>query len=323
MISRRAVIAAAPLGLTARVGAAAAATLVLGACTAPPSLRIGYQRDGLLLAVKRRGDLEARLKGVAAVEWVEFPTAPPLLDAVDAGSIDLGPAGAVPAILAQAAGRKFVYVAAQPVSGASAAIVVRARSRLRDAGDLRGQRIACTAGSLAATVLTAALARARLEPGSVEVVDLTPTQAAEAFASGAADAWAVADPDLAAAEADHDARILVAGAGLAPGASFLVAGRGLAGERAAVLRQTLDGLGTAATWAAGHRAALAELIASALAIDPALAGRIAARQDVGVVPLTATIVAAQQASADALHARGAIPKVAVAGAVWPGWSRKA
>ena len=57
----------------------------------PSRLRIGYQKTSALLLVKARKLIEKRLepKGVA-VEWVEFPFGPPLLEALQAGAIDYG-----------------------------------------------------------------------------------------------------------------------------------------------------------------------------------------------------------------------------------------
>ena len=57
-------------------------------------LRVGYQKYGTLIILKARGTLEKRLadKGVS-VKWSEFPFGPPLLEAINVGSIDLGSVG--------------------------------------------------------------------------------------------------------------------------------------------------------------------------------------------------------------------------------------
>jgi sulfonate transport system substrate-binding protein len=58
---------------------------------APKELRIGYQKYGTLVILKARGTLEKRLadKGIN-VKWTEFPFGPPLLEAINVGSLDVG-----------------------------------------------------------------------------------------------------------------------------------------------------------------------------------------------------------------------------------------
>ena len=102
---------------------AAASALPFAACRSTPPLRIGYQANGLLLAAKARGSVEAALKPTP-VTWSDYPSGPPLLEAMTLGTIDFGGAGDTPPIFAQAAGARIVYVAAQPVSGRAAAIIV-------------------------------------------------------------------------------------------------------------------------------------------------------------------------------------------------------
>ncbi len=308
MLSRRAILAAAIIPFAG------------AGCTRLPPFRIGYQRNGLLLAAKARGDVEAALKGRVTVAWSEFPSGPPLLEAMSLGTIDFGGSGDTPPIFAQAAGAKIVYVAAQPVSGEAAAIIVQPNSTLRSVADLRGHRFAYTRGSSAQNFVRAALAEGGLTLTDVEAVNLTPTQAAQAFAARAIDAWAIWDPYLARAEVEENARILVAGGGLARSNSFLLANAGVAATHGDVIVRTLDALATTASWAATHRAGLAVLIASATATDAAVAAKIAARQDLGIVPLTPAIAADQQRIADALRDEGQLPgSVQVASAMWHGW----
>lgn len=49
-------------------------------------IRIGYQKSGALLLLKNEGTLEKRLAPLGySVEWREFPSGPPLLEALNAG----------------------------------------------------------------------------------------------------------------------------------------------------------------------------------------------------------------------------------------------
>lgn len=286
--------------------------LALAACSGPARLRIGYQRNGLLLI--------ARERATPAADWREFASGPPLLEAMSVGGLDLGGAGDTPPIVAQASGANIVYVAAQPVSGAAAAILVPRGSALRTAADLRGRRVAWLRGSSAQGLVTDALAAAGLSMGDIEAVNLAPDAAAGAFASGSLDAWAVWDPYFAAAEV-AGARVLVPGLPLAASNSFLLANRDFARDHPRDLGAALDALSGTARWAAANRPALAALITRAAKVHPDVARRVAARQDLTLVPLTAAIVTRQQEIADALFADGSIPaRVDVARAVWRGWA---
>ncbi len=299
---------------------AAAAALPFAACRSAPPFRIGYQRNGLLLAARARGAVEAALKPVP-VSWHDYPSGPPLLEAMSLGSIDFGGAGDTPPIFAQAAGARIVYVAAQPVSGRAAAIVVPKASRLATVADLKGAKLAFTRGSSAQAFVRAALRGAGLGLDAVDAVNLTPTQAAAAFAAGAVDAWAIWDPFLAHAEVELGARVLVPGEGLARSTSFLLANADVVRSRPQLVTAALDALVATAAWAAAHRDGLAALIAGTGAAGPAVARVIARRQDLAVVPLTPAIAAAQQRIADALLADRQLPgPVAVAPAMWHGWA---
>jgi len=305
--------------VTRRSLLAAAAALPFAGCTRQPELRIGYQTNGLLLAAKGRGSVEAALVGRATVTWRDFPSGPPLLEAMSLGDIDLGGAGDTPPIAAQAAGARVVYVAAQPVSGSAAAIIVPKGSSRRTAADLKGAKLAYTRASSAERFVRAALATAGLDTADIAPVNLTPTQAATAFAAGAVDAWAIWDPFLAHAEVELGARAIVGGLGLARSTSFILANSGTVTAHPDLVVAALDTLAATADWAAAHRDLLGPLIARAGSLSPAVAARIAARQDLGLIRLNPTIIAAQQGIADALHADGQLSAVSVAPAMWPGW----
>lgn len=297
---------------------AAAATLPFAGCGLRPPLRMGFQSNGLLLAAKGRGAVEAALGDRARVTWTAFPSGPPLLEAMSLGEIDLGGAGDTPPIAAQAAGARIVYVAAQPVSGRAAAIIVPGDSPRRAAADLKGAKVAFTRATSAERFVHAALAAAGLTIADIVPVNLTPTQAATAFAANAVDAWAIWDPFLARAEA-AGARPIVGGEGLARSTSFVLANAATVAAHGDLIVAALDALAATARWAAGHRDGLAALIAAS-GVTPAVAARIAARQDLALVPLTPAIVAGQQRIADALWHDGRLPgPVAVATAMWHGW----
>src|SRR5262249_11866359 len=103
-------------------------------------VRIGYQKYGKFVLLKGRGTLEDKLKPLGySVAWTEFPSGPPLLEALNVGSIDFGIAGETPPIFAQAAGAPLVYLAYDPPAPQGEAILVPKDSPLKSVADLRGK----------------------------------------------------------------------------------------------------------------------------------------------------------------------------------------
>jgi sulfonate transport system substrate-binding protein len=92
MLSRRTILALA-------ANATLALSLSTRTASAGTALRIGYQKSSVLALLKRRGTLEQTLasKGVT-VTWSEFPSGPPLLEALGSGALDYGYTGDVPPI---------------------------------------------------------------------------------------------------------------------------------------------------------------------------------------------------------------------------------
>src|SRR3984957_11768436 len=82
------------------------------------------------------------------ITGLAFPSAPPLLEAMNAGSIDFGQVGDTPPIFAQAANARIVYVAGQPITNGQG-VLVKSGSAIRAVADLKGRRIGFTKGSSA------------------------------------------------------------------------------------------------------------------------------------------------------------------------------
>src|ERR1700756_2159172 len=180
-------------------------------------VRIGYQKYGKLVLRKSRGTLEEKLKPLGyTVTWTEFPSGPPLLEALNVGSIDFGIAGETPPIFAQAAGAPLVYLAYDPPAPQGEAILVAKDSPLKSVAELRGKKVALNKGSNVHYLLVRALENAGLKYTDIQPVYLAPADALAAFSRGSGDAWAIWDPYEAAAEASTGARVLADGTGIVP-----------------------------------------------------------------------------------------------------------
>ncbi len=114
------------------------ASLTIAAHADDKVVRIGYQKYGTLVLLKGRGSLEPKLKALGyRVQWSEFPSGPPLMEALNAGAVDFGSAGETPPIFAQAASDVLAYVAHEPAAPKGEAILVPKSSAVQSVADLR------------------------------------------------------------------------------------------------------------------------------------------------------------------------------------------
>lgn len=288
------------------------------AAEALPTLKVGYQKGGLLALVRRRGALEAQFASEGtAVSWVEFASGPPLLEALNAGAVDIGWTGDAPPIFAQAAGAALVYIGAAPSNGTGEAIIVKEGSPLTTVAGLKGRKVAMTKGSSAHNLVVAALEKAGLAFSDITPVYLSPADAAAAFANDSVDAWSIWDPFLALAEARQPVRPLTTTAETHAVNTYILANRGFADAHPAAIHGIIAALTATADWANGHRGEVAAALSEITGVPIGPETVTVARAHYAIYPLTEAIVAGQQKTADRFLKLGLIPKpIAVRDIVW-------
>ena len=190
-------------------------------------LNIGYQKSAInLLSLKAQGTLEKKLQPLGvSVKWYEFQAGPPILEAINAGSLSIGMTGDSPPVFAQAAGADIVYIGQEPAKPESSAILVAENSPIRKLADLKGKCIAFTKGSSAHFLTVSALAKAGIAYKDITPVYLSPSEARAAFERGNVDAWTIWDPYYAAAQHAGHVRVLTTGKGLSSNNTFYLASR--------------------------------------------------------------------------------------------------
>ncbi|GGJ09726.1 sulfonate ABC transporter substrate-binding protein [Alicyclobacillus cellulosilyticus] len=272
-------------------------------------VRIGYQKYGTLNILKATGGLEKRLKALGyQVQWIEFPGGPQLLEALNAGSIDIGHTGEAPPVFAQAAGVPFVYLAHEQPSPASEGILVPAHSQIKTISDLKGKRIALNKGSNVHYLLVRVLQKAGLKYSDIHPVYLAPADARAAFERGSVDAWVIWDPYYAAAETADHARVLIDGKGLVANQEFYLAQRTFALQHPDVIKALLAEIEQEDAWIRTHRHETAKLLSPQLGIDVQSLDLAANRRNYGVEPITPAVVQQQQVIADTFYQLHLIPK---------------
>ncbi|MGN5631421.1 ABC transporter substrate-binding protein [Streptomyces sp. AC154] len=206
--------------LTACGGASSASTAGSTDGKGSVTLNIGDQKGGYEAILRASGeldDLDYRIK------WSTFTSGPPLLEAVNAGAVDIGGVGNTPPVFAAGAGSKVVVVGATHGSSAGEAIVVPKDSPLRSPAQLKGRSIAVAQGSSAHFQLISSLKKAGLGLSDVKLKYLQPADALAAFTRGKVDAWAIWDPYTSQVLRGGKARVLTTGEGVVNGLGFQVA----------------------------------------------------------------------------------------------------
>ncbi|HEY9647594.1 MAG TPA: ABC transporter substrate-binding protein, partial [Chroococcidiopsis sp.] len=113
-------------------------------------VRIGHQKFDPFTLVKARGGLEKRLAPLGfSVVWSEFQAGPPMLEALNVGSIDVARTGDAPPVVAQAADAPLVYIGGSAPKNKSSALLVKADSPIQSIADLRGKKVGYAKGSSA------------------------------------------------------------------------------------------------------------------------------------------------------------------------------
>ena len=280
-------------------------------------IRIGYQKNGVLVIARQRATLEAHFapQGIA-VKWVEFSSGPPMLEAMNVGSIDYGAVGDSPPVFAQSAGAAIVYAAGEPSTNGQG-ILVQANSPIRTIADLKGKRVGFTKGSSAHNVIVQTLEKAGLTYADITPVYLTPPDAGPAFTNGSIDAWSIWDPYFAIGETKQNGRILINASEVTKTNSFYIANRDFAKNHGAALQQIIDVTTATAKWAEAHRDEVAKSLSAVTGIPLDIQTVAANRSAFAVGPITDDIIATQQGVADRFFKLGLIPRpVVVRDAVW-------
>jgi sulfonate transport system substrate-binding protein len=280
-------------------------------------VRFGFQKATILL--KSKGDIDKRLasEGVK-VEWTEFPAGPPMLEALNAGAIDLGPVGESPPIFAQAAGAALTYAAAIAPSPRGNAILVPQNSPLKSVADLKGKKVAFAKGSSANFLTVQLLEKAGLKFADIQPVYLAPADARAAFVKGEVDAWTIWDPFYAAAEVGANARVLANGEGVNTQGGYYIASRKFATEQPKILKAILEEVRNLETWSDKNRDEVSKVLTEALKLDGEAVKKATERRVFGLNPVTDDLISKQQQVADTYYQLKLIPKqISIRDAILP------
>jgi aliphatic sulfonates family ABC transporter substrate-binding protein len=281
-------------------------------------VRIGTQKFGTSALLKVSGELERRLaEQQILVDWRHFDTGPPLIEALAAGDIDIGSAGEVPPIFAQASGAPLLYVACEQAAPSSIALLVREGSPIDSMLDLRGRRVALSPRANVHLLLMRAL-----DMHGLTMSDIRPIYAPRGVPSGPAavpdaDAWMMWDPYLGDQQAQGGFRILFDGTGLVANTRFYIARRHLVRTLPDVVDAILNEARRVADLAAQSPAETAHRLAGPFGMEYPGLEMAMRRLTVGSRVLDDAVMADQQMIADRFYQSGLLARsISVKDALW-------
>jgi sulfonate transport system substrate-binding protein len=243
------------------------------------------------------------------VNWSDFTSGPPMLEAMGSGSVDIGGVGDAPPVFAASGGEAVEIVGARQTNGDQDAVVVPKGSPITSIQQLKGKKIAYGSGSSANYNLLTVLTKAGLTTKDVTLVNLQPALALAAFTSGSVAAWDIWPPYVQQAVAQDGARILATGSAYGSPYSFEVASKAAVANpaKAAAIKFYLTTLDKAYVWAATHPSAWAAAWGKAAGL-PASVMDVAAKIDATTpVPVTSATISSEQGLVDQFFAAGLIP----------------
>jgi sulfonate transport system substrate-binding protein len=272
------------------------------------TLRVGDQAGTGAQALLTAAGLLHKLP--FAVSFADFTSGPPILQAMSAGSLDVGGVGNAPPVFAAAGGAKVAIVGALANNPNSAALVVPKGSSIKSIADLKGKKIAVAQGSSADYHLLTVLNKAGLSVHDVTLEYLQPAQGLAALSSGAVDAWDIWTPFIEEAVFKSGARVLVNGQGFGSNFSYTVASRSSISDptKSKEITEYLKLLNQAHRWADTHPAAWASVWAKATGLSTTIMQAGAHDDTQQPIPVGSTTVTAEQSLVNAFSKAGLIPK---------------
>jgi sulfonate transport system substrate-binding protein len=241
--------------------------------------------------------------------WSDFTSGPPMLQAMGAGSVDVGSVGDAPPVFAAAAGSPLAVVSALQANPLGSVLLVPQNSPIHTVAQLKGKSIAVAQGSSANYHLLAVLTKAGLTIKEVTPDYLQPAEAQAAFSAGHVAAWDVWSPFVEQAEAQYHARPLADGAGIGDTYSFVVASRAALGNPAkeAAIHDYLQLIDQAYTWASSHQSAWAQSWAKATGLPDSVMVQAVKDSLAKPAPISAAVITSEQQIANAFSSAGLIP----------------
>jgi sulfonate transport system substrate-binding protein len=243
------------------------------------------------------------------VNWSDFTSGPPMMQAMASGSVDVGGVGDAPPVFAASGGEAVEIVGARQTNGDQDAVVVPKGSPITSISQLKGKKIAYATGSSANYNLLTVLGKASLTTKDVNLVSLQPADALAAFTSGSVQAWDVWPPYVQQVVAQNGAKIIATGSAYGNPYSFEVASKAAVADpkKAAAIKAYLTILNKGYVWTATHPQQWAAAWAQATGLPVSVMEQAAKISGTTPIAITDDTTTAEQKLVDQFFAAGLIP----------------
>jgi sulfonate transport system substrate-binding protein len=244
------------------------------------------------------------------IQWEEFTSGPPMMEALGTGAIHLGYVGNTPPIFAAASGSELKVVQASTYTGLGDAILVPKDSPLQSVADLKGKTVAVAEGSSANYNLLAQLREAGVELEEVEQRNLQPADGLAAFSQGFIDAWVVWEPYVSQAIIEEDARVLADGEDVVNGMNFQVASDVALDDAAteAAVEDYIGRITRAQVWASENREEWADVWAEQTGLSPEVTLAAARKRPISILPVDEQVIDSEQEISDTFTDADLLPE---------------
>jgi sulfonate transport system substrate-binding protein len=297
-----------PTSTASAAAAPSSASPASSASLSSVTLNVGDQKGTGAEAILQAAGLLNKLP--FHVNWSDFTSGPPMLEAMASGSVDVGGVGDAPPVFAAAGGEGVVIVGARTVPGGDQdAVVVPKGSPITSIQQLKGKKIAYGSGSSGNYDLLTVLTAAGLTTKNVTMVNLQPADALAAFTSGSVDAWAIWPPYVQQVVAQDGAKVLARGPQYGSPYSYEVASKSAVAnpQKAAAIQVYLATLDKAYVWAEKNPDAWGAAWASATGLPASITDVAATVDSTTPVPVDGAVTKSEQELVTQFYKAGLIP----------------
>lgn len=289
----------------------------------------GPQGKPTLRVATYKGEADFRLLFKAAglapqgyhVAYSEFSGGNLILEALNAGSLDIGGMSEIPPVFAAGnAAPRFRQIAVEHGDVNNQVVLVPKGSTVADLAGLKGKRVGYVRATTSQYFLIRMLASAGLTWADITPVPLGVSDGASAFSNGSLDAWAIYGFPIQRAIAIDGARILKTALGFLSGNYLLSANVDTLADpkKVELIQDYLGLLRKAYAWSAQNADQWAAIVADAIAVpkDYVLDSFHRKSSPYSLQPVTAAAIASQQGVADVFAKAGLIPKPVRVAPLW-------
>ena len=271
----------------------------------PVVLRVG---DISYYNLRASAELSKAFEGTPyKVEWSQFQAGAPLMEALNAGAIDVGFLGDSAFLYAASKSSNIKLIGISRQSPGTSALLVPANSTAKSIADLKGKKVAYWPGNWGQQLTTAALEKAGLPKDHVQWVKLLPIDAGTAFQGGSVDAYPVWEPYISQQVVRTGARVLSTADGLIPGLSAIAAYTPSIDAKRAAIADFFVRVARAHTWVEANLDNYADAWAQRANLDQDVSRHWIRQSKLTIGPIDSATQGQFQATSDFLLKESALP----------------